>query len=107
LALLWQVMAGLLPAQIDQRADLMAHDVAHWQEASHHHHADMALHVDEDADAQSPHQHGHDGVQPPAILTASSALLADVGVAVLGESVAEPPPAVFLEGPLRPPRQHA
>jgi hypothetical protein len=102
-ALLWQALAALLPAQIDQQSGRIAHAVVHAQEVGHHHDADSSLHGDDDV--ESPHQHAHDGVQPPGILTASSLLLADPGPAVRRDGVVRPPRAVFLDAPLRPPRQ--
>ena len=103
LALLWQALAMLLPAQVHARADLIAHAVGHWQDADHHHHADASLHVDEHED-QAVHDHSHEGVQPSAILPSAGVFAADVPRSGLLTLIAREPPSVFLRAPLRPPQ---
>jgi hypothetical protein len=103
LALLWQALAMLLPAQVDGRASLISHSVAHWQETDHHHHADSSLHLEDRAE-QSAHDHSHDGVQPSAILPSSRLFVARVPASGRVALVAQEPPLVFLKAPLRPPQ---
>ncbi len=100
---MWQALAMLLPTQVHARADLIAHDLVHWQEVDHHHHDDLSLHVD-DSEAQTSHDHSHDGVQPSGILPPLALFAADpLASGRLFLTDLEPPP-VFLRAPLRPPQ---
>jgi hypothetical protein len=102
LCLLWQPLAGLLPAGIGERAEQFGHVIVHGQALGHHHHDDASLHLD--AEEAVAHQHVLDGGQPAGL----PALPVDIEAAASGSAVAAAtlpmPPSAVLEGLLRPPR---
>lgn len=76
---------------------------SHDQAIDHHHHDDFATYVDH-ANADPAHQHVTDGFQSPALLTSS--VLHSVALTASTTIAFNPPepPAIFLDGLLRPPR---
>ena len=66
LVLLWQSIAALGPVTVAQRAADIAHWAVHSQDSDHHHHADKALHLDDDA---VQHLHADSGISPVGLLT--------------------------------------
>lgn len=104
--LVWQSVAMLGPVTVAQRADGLAHMTVHLQEASHHHHADQALHLDDDADAV-PHFHADAGSSPTGLLTSSAAAVMHLRPTPPLERSPLIWHAPTLEGPLRPPMPRA
>jgi hypothetical protein len=106
LAIVWQTVAVFSPWTVANRAAEVEHMTLHVQEDGHHHHDDLAFHVDEQDDGPQ-HLHADSGLH-------SFGLIADTGTvmpqanppspATQDERAAAPP---FIEGPMRPPRANA
>ncbi len=100
--LLWQSLAMLAPVTVAQRAGALDHMTVHVQAASHHHHADHALHMD-NADDAVPHLHADAGNSTTGMLTSEAPLVAHIR-AMLPRDISQ---VIWhsptLEGPLRPP----
>jgi hypothetical protein len=105
-AIFLQAMAAFGTVAVAQRASELAHLMAHCQDANHHHHADNALHMDDDGGALQ-HMHADSGSSPAGLLSSAQHPLARA------RSVAPPELRLSiwlsptLEGPLRPPMQRA
>ena len=102
--LVWQSVAMLGSVTVAQRAGEMTHLTVHAQDADHHHHADHALHMEDQGDeGAGKHLHADSGSYPAGLLSACLNSLAYS----LAVSPAEPSHALWLsptlEGPLRPP----
>jgi len=106
------VVALLLSCQLSFAAavesfSVVANEVhqifSHDQAIDHHHHDDFVTHVDH-ASADPTHQHVTDSFQSPALLTSS--VFHSVALTASPQSAFNPqePPAIFLDGFLRPPR---
>lgn len=101
--LLMQTVVWLSPMAINAQAEQLAHMTVHVQDIDHHHHDDDSLHLSPDSDSNAPHFHVDDGVHPIGL----TALFDDSGFAAMPSApppafISEPP-AVFLDGLLRPP----
>ena len=106
MTILWQTFSVLSPLTIAQRAIELEQTALHWQDANHHHHDDLSLHM-EDAAETPRHVHADVGFNTAVLLitywphvATVRPLSPDMVVQALG-----PPP--HLEGPLRPPRRNA
>ena len=91
------------PVILAQRAGELEHMAVHTQNASHHHHADRVLHMDDDAGAVQ-HLHADAGTSTTGLLTSSALSMTHIrSIVAIDASQAfwRSPP---LEGPLRPPR---
>ena len=106
LAFLWQAMAAFGSVTVTQLAGEINHMLVHGQASNHHHHADETLHLDEDIGVVQ-HLHADSGAGSSAILSSSPASPSKA-------KSASPPTltpviwrAPFLDGPMRPPMQHA
>ena len=105
-AFLWQslmVFGAMSPAQ---RVVEMDHMVAYSQDAVHHHHADNALHMDDDGDTVQ-HQHADYSSSTAALLIAMNTVLLVAGSMAPPEAKPDLWLSTSLEGLLRPPKQHA
>ena len=104
--LLWQSMAMLGPVTVAQRAGELEHLAVHSQDTNHHHHADHALHMEDD-DSLVQHLHADSGTNTAGLLTS----LAPVVARIRSMSPPETSHVIWrsptLEGPLRPPMQNA
>lgn len=104
--LFWQSLTLFHPSNLEQRASELEHMVVHGLSESHHHNADEALHMDDD-DGLVQHLHADSGGSPAGILTSLQSAL----VGVRSMSPPEMNHSIWisptLEGPLRPPMQHA
>jgi hypothetical protein len=104
--LLWQSMAMVGSMTVAQRASELEHLAVHSQDANHHHHADHALHMDDD-DGLVQHLHADSGTNATGLLTSLQLSLAHSR----SMSPLEASLAIWrsptLEGPLRPPMQNA
>ena len=106
LAFLWQAMAAFGSVTVTQVAGDINHMLVHGQATNHHHHADDTLQLDDDAGLVQ-HVHADSGAGSSAILSSAQA--------APGKNKLASPPAMnpviwrapFLDGPLRPPMQHA
>jgi hypothetical protein len=104
--LLWQTLAVFSAVNVEQRAQELSHLIVHSQDINHHHHADNALHMDNDGDTVQ-HLHADSGANTAGLLSSLHPILVDVRPM--------PPPekshcawlSPTLEGPLRPPMQYA
>lgn len=100
--MLWQTLAWMTPFAVQARGEQLEHMTVHQQGMGHHHHDDESLHVSSDADS-SLHFHADNGFQPAGL----NVLVNHIQVLTLTStpSAAQPhePPAVFLDGLLRPP----
>lgn len=104
--LLWQSMAMLGSVTVAQRVSETEHLAVHSQDSNHHHHADLALHMDDDGGAVQ-HLHADSGTSTAGLLTSLQPAIAVIA--------SIPPPetnhaiwlSLTLEGPLRPPMQNA
>ncbi len=102
-AMFWQTIGMLNPQFIEQAANETVHVALHCQEASHHHHADQSLHLDEQKDSVG-HQHADTSFTKIGLISEmnfKSALLSAVSPKEVSSLAYSPP---NLEGPLRPPR---
>lgn len=104
--LLWQSMAMLGSVTVAQRAGELEHLAVHCQDANHHHHADQALHMDDD-DVAVQHLHADSGTHTAGLFNSLLPELARI-------RSMSPPAASHviwlsptLEGPLRPPMLNA
>lgn len=104
--LLWQSMAMLGSMTVAQRAGELEHLAVHNQDVNHHHHADHALHMDDD-DGLVQHLHADSGTNATGLLTSLQPSL----VHSRSMSPFEASHVIWhsptLEGPLRPPMQNA
>jgi hypothetical protein len=104
--LLWQTATAVGSMTLAQREGGLEHLIVHCEDANHHHHADNALHMDDDG-GPVQHLHADTGNGSPALLTSQPPPLADV------RSMSPPDKSYAawlsptLEGPLRPPMQRA
>lgn len=100
--LLWQSLAMLGPVTVAQRAGELEHMVVHNQDANHHHHADQALHMEDD-DGAVQHLHADSGATTTGLLTSSPHSF----IGTLSKSPPETSHPIWrshtLDGPLRPP----
>ena len=99
----WQTIGTLNPQSIEKAANEAVHVALHCQEASHHHHADQSLHLDEQKDGVG-HQHADTSFTTIGLITELNikpALLSAVSPKEVSSLAYSPP---YLEGPLRPPR---
>ena len=97
------------PVTVAQRAGALDHLSVHVQEASHHHHADAALHMDNMDGADDPVQHLHAdaGNGTTGLLTSAAPSVAHVGPLRprdIGQVIWRAP---TLDGLLRPPMARA
>ena len=104
--MVWQTLAWLTPAHLDNQSEIVAHLVVHAQEVDHHHHADQTLHVEDDS-SEPPHQHAHQAAQSPGLAPSLSIAAGEPIPSVLVPSVGAWHAPVYLEGPLRPPQRSA
>ena len=79
------------------------HDVLHWQNSSHHHHADGATHLD-DSNESIQHTHADHGLGWAFLLAGAPAPMTVQRPPAPAASTSLAAPQPFLEGPLRPPR---
>ncbi len=100
--MLWQTLAWVTPFVIEAKAELIAHMTVHQQESDHHHHDDASLHLTSDAD-HPPHFHADDGFQPAGLDVVVAMSVVGASSQKASSARPTPPPAVFLEGLLRPP----
>jgi hypothetical protein len=103
LLMLWQAVAWLTPALLQQHTDTLAHLVVHTQELEHHHHHDESLHLETDADVPA-HHHASDGVQPTGLLANVVSLSTRMSRSVPSVHREQHRPSAEVEGLLRPPR---
>ena len=104
--LLGQSMVMLSSWPVAQRASELEHLIVHFQDTNHHHHADSALHMDDDGGAVK-HMHPDSGASSAGLLTSPQP--------ALGNARSLSPPefnlsiwlSATLEGPLKPPKQRA
>ncbi len=101
-ALVWQSMAMFGSITVAQRASELEHMAVHCQDA-HHHHADQALHMDDDSAGQ--HLHADAGTQTAGLLTTVIPALARIRSMSPPETTHAIWLSPTLEGPLRPPMQ--
>ena len=102
IALLSQSFIALGPSLGTQTAGELEHWFMHGIEASHHHHDDSALHLEDEG---SPVQHVHADTSPVGLLSAAPSNLTHARSASLPESTVLLWLSPTLEGPLRPPMQ--
>lgn len=104
--LLWQSVSMLGSWSVSQQVGNLEHLIVHCQDANHHHHADNALHMDDDG-GPVQHLHADSGNSSAALLTSLHPSLANV------RSMSPPDTSYAiwlsptLEGPLRPPMPRA
>ena len=106
IVLLWQSVAVFGSVTVAQRVGELTHLTVHAQEADHHHHADKALHMEEDEGA-GKHLHADSGSQPAGLLSShliSLGYIRPISPAEKSHSLWLSP---TLEGPLRPPMPSA
>lgn len=100
--MLMQTVVWMSPFAIAAQAEQLTHLADHVQDVGHHHRADASLHLDSDSESTA-HVHVDNGFQPLGL----TALAVEAGVLALqGAAPGSPccePPAVFLDGLLRPP----
>ena len=104
--LLWQSMAMLGQVTVAQRAGELEHLAVHSQDANHHHHADHALHMD-DEDGLVQHLHADSGTNATGLLNSLQPSLAHSRSMSPLEASHVIWRSPTLEGPLRPPMQKA
>ncbi len=102
LAMVWQTLAVLGPWVISSRSAEVEHMALHGQDASHHHHDDQALHLDEQ-EAGPQHLHADSGLSASGLIPSAAISLGfeKSPAPVVHTDVARRPP--FIEGLLRPP----
>jgi hypothetical protein len=103
---LCQSLPVLSSQGIAERSLEIEHVTLHWQDTEHHHHDDQALHIEDSVD-DTQHEHPDAGLNTTCLVTAGWGEIAqllpispDVSVRALGL-------ALFLDGPLRPPKAAA
>jgi len=101
--ILWQSVAMFGPVILAQRAGELEHMTVHVQNASHHHHVDRALHMEDDASAVQ-HLHADAGTSATGLLTSSALPMRHDRLIVKLEATQAIWRSASLEGPLRPPR---
>jgi hypothetical protein len=108
IALLFQALLVLSPAQVSDQAQILEHALVHEAGVGHHHHDEQgSLHGDYDIDSAVFHVH-HDPVSQIACLPQAVALAIDLRPAALDmPHVENLLTAPYLDGPLRPPRTPA
>ena len=104
--LLWQSMAMLGSMTVAQRAGELEHLAVHSQDVNHHHHADHALHMDDD-NGLVQHLHADSGTNATGLLTSLQPSLAHSRSMSPLEASHVIWRSPTLEGPLRPPMQNA
>ena len=104
IVLLWQSMAMFGSVTVAQRAGELEHMAVHCQDAQHHHHADQALHMDDDG-AGLQHLHADAGTNTAGLLTTVIPALARIRSMSPPETTHAIWLSLTLEGPLRPPMQ--
>ena len=102
--LLWQSMAMSGSVTVALRASELEHMAVHCQDAQHHHHADQALHMDDD-DVAGQHLHADAGTNTAGLLTTMLPAMARIRSMSLPETTHAIWLSPTLEGPLRPPMQ--
>lgn len=104
--LLWQSMAIFGSMTVTQQVEELEHMMVHCQDINHHHHADMALHMEDD-EGGVQHVHADSANNPSALLPLMVSVIPDAR----STSPVEGRLAIWLsptlEGPLRPPMQRA
>lgn len=103
---LWQSLLVLGSGSMSQQVSDLDHLIAHHQDASHHHHADNALHMDDDG-GPVQHLHADTGNSSTALLTSYRPVLADIGSMSPLDNTYLAWLSPTLEGPFRPPMQRA
>jgi len=104
--LFWQSLAMLGSVTVAQRSGELEHLAVHSQDANHHHHADHALHMDDD-DSLVQHLHADSGTHTTGLLTSLQPSLAHSRSMSPLEASHVIWHSPTLEGPLRPPMQNA
>ena len=105
--LLWQSIAMLGSVTVAQRVGEIEHLAVHGQDANHHHHADQALHMDDDDDSAVQHLHADSGISTAGLLTSFPPAVSRIRSMSPLETSHVIWRSPTLEGPLRPPMQHA
>lgn len=103
---LWQSLLVLGSWSMSQQVSDLDHLIAHDQDAIHHHHADNALHMDDDG-VPVQHLHADTGNSSTALLTSQRLVLADIGSMSPLDNTYLAWLSPTLEGPFRPPMQRA
>ena len=104
--LLWQSLLVLGSWSMSQQVGDLDHLIAHCQDANHHHHADNALHMDDDG-GPVQHLHADTGNSTAALLTPQQLACAYVGSMSPLDNIYLAWLSPTLEGPFRPPMQRA
>ena len=104
--LLWQSLLVLGSWSMSQQVGDLDHLIAHCHDANHHHHADKALHMDDDG-GPVQHLHADTGNSTAALLTSQQPALAYVGLMSPLDNIYLAWLSPTLEGPFRPPMQRA
>ena len=104
--LFWQALVALGPWLVSQQVGDLDHLIAHYQDANHHHHADNALHMDDDG-GPVQHVHADTGNNSAALLISQRPVLAAVGSMSPLDNTYVAWLSPTLEGPFRPPMQRA
>jgi len=102
--LVWQSVSMLGAWSVSQQVEDLEHLIVHCQDANHHHHADNALHMDDDG-GPVQHLHADSGTGTAALLNSLNPTLAEVRSVSPPESKPDSWLSATLEGPLRPPMQ--
>ena len=102
----WQSIAMLGPVILAQRAGELAHMAVHVQDANHHHHADHAMHLDDDTGAPQ-HLHADAGHGISGLLASSAPSMTRISAILALEARPAFWRSPSLEGPLRPPKLKA
>jgi hypothetical protein len=106
LALWVQSVSMVGPWSVAQRVAELDHALVHGQDVNHHHHASNVLHMDDD-DVQAKHVHAESANSPAGVWGSTLPALSHVRGARPSESSLSLWLSPTLEGPLRPPMQHA
>lgn len=112
--LLWQSLSMLGSTAVAQQVGELEHLMVHCQNATHHHHADDALHLDDhgdegkqQGDGPTQHLHADSGTNTAGLLTSSQAFLGTARPLVQPETRPALWQSITLAGPLRPPMRRA
>ena len=101
-----QTVSMLSPYGVDLRADEITHCMVHNQQADHHHHDDLSVHIEETVAAET-HHHAPSGLQSFGLVT--------LGLMQLGVTTSSAPglgnlplyAQPWIDGWLRPPKHVA
>ena len=104
-ALLLQTAVAFSLAPAAQRAGDIEHMLVHSQDADHHRHADSSLHMEDGGGVH--HSHPDYSSSSAALMNADGPTLLDAGSSSLAEAATTLWISATVDGPLRPPTQHA